>query len=75
MDAEESRQMIHALLQRTIILKRRSQEEAYIDKDMGVSKAVWDGRSLSFFTKPLEDDEEVPEGWFRYGKKYWELVK
>lgn len=75
MQGEELRQFDSAVFQRGRILKKRSQEERYLDKDMGVSPAVWDGRVLSFDTCPLEDDEPTPKGWFRYGKQYWHLIK
>ena len=50
-------------------------EAKYEGKAMGVGPATWDGQCLTFDTKPLEEGEEVPEGWFRYSKDYFDNMR
>lgn len=75
MDAEEGRRFSLATFERAKIIKRRSTEPRYAGRAMGVGPASWDGYVLTFDTKPLEEGEEVPEGWFRYGRDYFENMR
>ena len=75
MDAEEGRRFNAATFERARIIKRRSMEAKYEGKAMGVGPATWDGQCLTFDTKPLEEGEEVPADWFRYGRWYFDNMR
>ncbi len=75
MDEAEGKRFSAATFDRARIIKRRSEEPRYKGKAMGVGPATWDGYCLTFDTKPLEEGEEVPEGWFRYGKDYFDNMR
>ena len=75
MDAAEAKRFGHAMVQRSRILRERARSQKYHRKDMAVSPGDWDGEVLTFLTKPVDDFERVPEGWFRYNKNYWINVR